>query len=138
MERRKMKMTKNSMIAVLAATLLTPAVASMAQYQATGQDGVTASPKVRARLNERAAQLRAASITVASVNLIHSADDGIAASPKLRAQLDERKAASTLAVDTSPSTTRKSNDGIAASPKVRQQLHDRSSEQNEIQIAPIK
>ena len=126
MERLKVKLMKNPMIAVLAATVLTPAVASMAQYQVTGGDGITASPKVRARLNEREACLRAAPATVVSVNLIHSGDDGVAASPKLRAQMNERRASALAVSDTSPSTTQPAGDGIAASPKVRQQIHSRA------------
>src|ERR1035438_6161188 len=67
-----------------------PWVAS-AGYQATGDDGVTASPKTRQMLAEqKAAATASSSAELASAGYRATGPDGIAASPKLRQQLDQR------------------------------------------------
>jgi hypothetical protein len=118
-----------------------------AQYQAVGDDGIAASPRVRQQLNERKAARPAtatiakpASPTVASVGYGASRDDGIAASPKVRQMLNERKAvvsASSAVSEVASAGYRATGaDGITASPKLRQQLNERTSPQ--IIIAPLK
>jgi hypothetical protein len=109
-----------------------------AQYKPTGDDGVTASPKVRQMLNERAAATRIAALTPAVVVSYRNPADGVTASPKLRQMLAERK----VVVSGTPSTEvaaavyrPTATDGITASPKLREQLNERS---NQIIIAPLK
>jgi hypothetical protein len=124
--------------AALAATVSLANNAS-AQYKPTGDDGITASPKVRQMLNERAAAAHPApSISVATVTTRTPGLDGVAASPKVRQMLAERK----VAVSGTPSAEVASAgyratgaDGIAASPKLRQQLNERGAT---YMIAPVK
>lgn len=64
-------------------------------YQATGSDGITASPKYRQVLNEQYAQVDAQlnnpQVTYTSVAYRATGDDGITTSPKNRQFLDEHK-----------------------------------------------
>lgn len=106
-------------------------------YQATGDDGITASPKVRQFLNGRKIVPSTHSAAVASVGHRATGDDGITASPKVRQMLNERRT-----VPSTPSTGVASvgyratgDDGITASPKVRQQLDERGSH---VMVAPLK
>jgi len=118
----------------LAAAVLTQATNASAQYRATGQDGITASPKVRQMLNERAAMARAATmVQYVDVDLAHPAKDYIAASPKLQAQMAERHASAFPSND--PDLVKAPNDGIAASPKVRQARKPISEQP--IEVAPV-
>jgi hypothetical protein len=109
-----------------------------AQFPLAANDGVAASPKVRAMLNERARTTSSAGVTENTASKAVRPTSDIAASPKVSQMLSETKARTTapaaaaLAV-TQPRTT---DDGIAASPKVRAQLNERSNP--EIQIAPLK
>jgi len=128
---------KNVMIAVLATVAVAPAMSSMAQYKPTGEDGITASPRVRQQLNERASAKSAPATYAVAATAVPLAADGIAASPKLRAQMDERKASTAAVADVAVTTTRNENDGIAASPKVRQQMRDRGTS-TQVEIAPVK
>ncbi len=58
----------NIMIAVLASVALSLiAGTAQAQYKPTGDDGITASPKVRAQLNERRAQTIPVSVAAPSM-----------------------------------------------------------------------
>ena len=108
-----------------------------AQYQPTGPDGITASPKVRQMLDERRASrptVFAPTVTVTSNN----ASDGITASPKVRQMMAGQK----VIVSNSPLTEVANvgyrptgSDGITASPKLRQQLGERAAE---FMIAPLK
>jgi len=125
----------------LAVAALIPAFQASAQYKPTGDDGVTASPRVRKALNERPMACSCVSASAEAVNLTHAAGDGIAASPRVRAHLEEAKRAA-LAAKASPSagievsTTRTPNDGIAASPKLRQLMREWPV-QPQVEIAPI-
>jgi hypothetical protein len=109
-----------------------------AGYRPTGDDGITASPKLRQFLNEHRTVSSTPSTTVASVGYRATGDDGITASPKLRQQLAERRT-----VASTPSTAVAAvgyrptgDDGITASPKLRQQLNERGG--NQFMIAPVK
>lgn len=63
-----MKTTNKTLTAALAAlTMFAFASPALAQYKPTGDDGITASPKVRAQLDERRARLNTAPATVASM-----------------------------------------------------------------------
>ncbi len=109
-----------------------------AQYRPVGDDGITASPKVRTMLNERVRSITSTPVIETTASYAPRVNVDVAASPKVRQMLSETKARTTaptvaaLAVN-QPGTAA---DGIAASPKVRAQLNERSS--REIQIAPLK
>jgi hypothetical protein len=123
---------------VIAAMFITPA---RAQYRTTGDDGISASPKLRAMLNERAMSTAispAAPTTLASAGYRGRVSDAVAASPKLREMLNEQEASWAVA---QPSTAFASvgyrgtgDDGITASPKLREELNG----QTPFMIAPIK
>lgn len=136
-----MKRTNKLLMTSLAVAALIPAFAASAQYKPTGDDGVTASPRVRKALNERPMACRSVSASSEGVNLTHAASDGIAASPRVRAQLEElnrialaAKASTSAGIEAS--TTRAPNDGIAASPKLRQLMREWPV-QPQVEIAPI-
>jgi hypothetical protein len=123
--------------AAIAATVGLANTAS-AQYKPTGDDGITASPKVRQMLNERAAATRVAPVTPSVTITYRNPAEGVTASPKVLQMLAERK----VVVSGSPSTDVAAAgyrptgaDGITASPKLRQQLDERSTQ---IMIAPLK
>ncbi|HLH52168.1 MAG TPA: hypothetical protein VKY92_00930 [Verrucomicrobiae bacterium] len=123
---------------LLAGTACLVSLGASAQYRPSGDDGITASPKVRQRLSERPVVYQTASHDPQLTTSF--ASDGIATSPKGRAKIEERKAM--LAVmnstaTTTASTTRASDDGIAASPKLREQMRDHAI-QRQIEIAPVK
>ncbi len=61
-----MKTTNKTLIAALAGIALFAAPVQ-AQYKAVGDDGIAASPKVRAQLNERKARLNTATPALASM-----------------------------------------------------------------------
>jgi hypothetical protein len=109
-----------------------------AQYQAVGDDGIAAAPKLRQQLNERKKVTGEPSMTVASVSYQATRADGIAASPKLRRQLEERKTVgiAPAAVVASAGYEPTGADGITASPKLRERLNERASES--IMMAPLK
>jgi hypothetical protein len=127
-----MKTTKKLLMIAILTVAFTPAIQSRAQFK-TADDGIAASPKLRAQLDERKTVSPAESAPVVAAK---PSDDGVAASPKLRAQLGERKAAGTAASSANvASTTRVEDDGIAASPKLREQLREQKAR---FEIAPIK
>ena len=73
-----------------------------AGYQATGDDGITASPKYRQVLTEEYAQVGAQLnnpqvASTKSVGYQATGDDGITASPKYRQFLDEHKSVTQMA-----------------------------------------
>lgn len=131
--------------ATLAAAIGLASTAS-AQFKPTGDDGITASPKVRQQLNERKAAgtvitrvAQPAPATVASFGYRAVGDDGIAASPKVRQMLNERKAAAGATTGSELASVgyrATGADGITASPKLRQQLDERSNSQ--VIVAPLK
>src|ERR1700716_1581335 len=80
------------------ALLIGAANPSNAQYQAVGDDGIAASPRLRQILNERQAA-DSAFCNCSDVAFFNDAgykvtgEDGIAASPKMRQILNERRVA---------------------------------------------
>ena len=107
-------------------------------YRPTGDDGITASPKVRELLNQRKPVASTPSAAVTNPGFRATGDDGITASPKLRQTLNERRT-----VPSTPSTGVASagyrptgDDGITASPKVRQQIEERKP--HATMVAPLK
>jgi hypothetical protein len=136
-----MKTTNKMLITGLAVAGLIPVCQANAQYKPTGDDGITASPRMRKTLNERPMVWPSRSASADSVNLNNVASDGIAASPKVRAQLEERKrialaAAASPSAGIAASTTRAPNDGIAASPKLRELMRGWPAPP-QVEIAPI-
>lgn len=134
-----MKMTHKSAMTSIAMAALLPLLHANAQYKATGEDGVTASPRVRQKLNDQAMTCPCASTTTDSVAYVHASSGRIAASPRLRAQLAER---SLVAVPVSPPAvvaarrTHTPIDSIAASPKLMEQMRERVA-LPQVEIAPI-
>lgn len=124
--------------AAIAATLSLASNAS-AQYRPTGDDGITASPKVRQMLNERAAATRVAPATPSVTINYRNPANGVTASPKVLQMLAERKVvvsgAPEAEVAASAGYRPTGADGVTASPKLRQQLDERSTQ---IIIAPLK
>ena len=126
-------------VAAVAALFVTQA---RAQYQAVGNDGIAASPKMREMLNDRACSTAnpQAAPSVTAVTYLGVSGDGIAASPKVRQMLDEQDRNAVVippsAAVASAGYRATADDGIAASPKLRQQLNERSSP--EFQVAPVK
>jgi hypothetical protein len=68
-------------------------------YRPTGDDGITASPKLRQFLNESGKRMVRGTPTTAVANVGYRAtgDDGITASPKFRQFLNERNGAYQIA-----------------------------------------
>jgi hypothetical protein len=131
-----MKTMEIKILAALAAAVLIPALDTRAQYKPTGDDGVTASPKVRKTLDERRLMAQAASMPVVTVDLAHPQGDGIAASPKARAQMAAHAVWAGVAPGNEPSTTRAPNDGLVASPKAREILRGGPARPT-VELAPI-
>ena len=115
-------------------------------YQPTGEDGITASPKMRQLLDERAAMNQTNS-NVTPVNgpaagSLPFGDEGIAASPKIRQMLNEEDASVYAQIKydqvafKSAGYRATGDDGVTASPKMRQMLNERG--QGETQVAPLK
>lgn len=126
------------------AIVTTTAIAAMfitqanAQYRPVGEDGITASPKVRTMLTERIRSTTSTPTMANATSFQASAVEGIAASPKVRQMLAERKGSPVVASQPTAVVSAQSGttDGIAASPKLRQQLNERSARQ--LEIAPLK
>ena len=138
-ESNTMKNTKLILIAAATVALLASTSQSKAQYNAVGDDGIAASPKLRQFMNERGKPRvkGVRSTQVVSVGYRATGVDGITASPKLRQQIDASRG-----VWSTPGTVLANvgyratgDDGITASPKLRQQLDERK---NAYQIAPLK
>ncbi|MBI3875556.1 MAG: hypothetical protein HY300_06270 [Verrucomicrobia bacterium] len=129
-----MKTNTKFLTVVATGLFLATAVSSNAQYSAVGADGITASPKLRAQLNEQGASSIAASDTFRPASYWAMGDDGIAASPKLRGMLSAGAVGgTTVARDVTYKTV--GDDGVAASPKLRSFLNDNGKT---FEIAPVK
>ena len=134
-----MKTLNKILFAAAFATAFSLANQASAQYKPTGDDGVTASPRVRQMLNERAAAARVApSIPGGTITYQAPRQEGVAASPKVHQLLAAQK----VIVSATPSSEVASagyratgSDGIAASPRVRQLLNERNTT---FMIAPVK
>ncbi|MGH7971050.1 MAG: hypothetical protein ACREIC_20200 [Limisphaerales bacterium] len=108
-----------------------------AQFKPTTDDGITASPKVRQMLNERAASRQIVSVPAVTVTYRNPAD-GVTGSPKVLQMLAERKVvvSGSPAAEVASAAYRPTGaDGVTASPKLRAQLGERSTP---IIIAPLK
>jgi hypothetical protein len=133
-----MKNTNHLVILAAVTLLLASTTPSKAQYQAVGDDGIAASPKVRQMLNERKAAPITPGDAAQVVNSKPASEYKIVASPKVRQMLNEQaafKAASTVTSTPVVGYQAVGDDGIAASPKLREMLKERSPA---IQIAPLK
>ena len=137
-----MKATNRLLMAglVVGATLVAVFQAN-AQYKPTGEDGITASPRVRKTLSERPSVSACGLACSERVNPANAGSDGIAASPKVREHLGELKrnavAATASASGGVEATTRRGpNDGIVASPKLRELMREWPA-QPQVEIAPI-
>ena len=126
----------------LAAATLIGASAHPNKAQALCDDGIAASPRLRAILEERRS---ADGCTCSDVVYFRDAgykaagDDGITASPKLRAMLDERRMAvggvgSALESSSGVEYNAAGHDVIAPPPKVRQMLKD--EDQRSFELVP--
>ena len=137
-ERTNMKIQNK--LAILTVTAITSLFVSQAsaQYRPVGDDGVTASPKVRAMLNERVRSTASALVIETTASHPAHLNMNVAASPKVLQMLNETKARTTAPTVPAMAVNqpRTADDGIAASPKVRAQLNERNS--REIQVAPLK
>src|SRR5438132_13173002 len=132
--------TITTLLSVAFATVIR-GTASPSNAQAVGDDGIAASPRLRAILNERA---DAAACRCAEATSFRDAgykaigDDGIAEWPKMRAMLNERQAAVGgvgSGVETSTGTGYKGDDGVAASPKMRAILNE---QKRRFEVAAVK
>jgi hypothetical protein len=138
-ESNTMKNTNLILILTAAVALLASTSQGKAQYRATGDDGITASPKLRQFINERSKPMvkGTTSTAVASVGYRATGVDGITASPKLRQFInDSRGVESTSGTVVAKAGYRATgDDGITASPKLRQFLDEHKGA---YQIAPLK
>src|SRR5882762_2308486 len=130
-----MKNTHRFLIAAAAVALFASAGQARAGSSLCCDDGIAASPKVRAMLDERKARCCMVSQQVT----IHQTAprNYVAASPKVQQMKDGQK---TLAVAprVAPETAgyrTTGDDGITASPKVRAMLDERKQT---VEIAPLK
>lgn len=130
-----MKTTKNLLIALSAATLIS--MTGYANAQATGAAGITASPKLRQLLNEGGNRMAKVtpSTAVAPVGYRATGRDGITASPKLRYLIDDSRgvasAGATVDYAHAPRPT--------LSPKdPRFEAAWRANAEREFQVAPVK
>jgi len=130
-----MKNTHRFLIAAAALALF----ASAGQVRAGGtdsccDDGITASPKVRAMLDERNARCCPAQTQVTTYQTTRQTD--VAASPRVQQMRSERTAASLAQENTETAGYRPTGaDGITASPRTRAMLDER---RQTVEIAPLK
>jgi hypothetical protein len=135
-ERKVMK--RNLMVLSFAGLICATAAQTWAQSQVSGDDGITASPKVRQMLNERKAQIAASTAAPAApaVSTTIPRNTEMAASPKVRQQMLERARVPVVTAESEVAGYRPTGaDGITASPKLRQMLNER---EQTVQIAPLK
>jgi len=122
-----MKKVNRVLAAAAVAAVLGISSSVRAQNQLVGDDGIAASPRLRAQMNERA---KATGVVDKDFRVAPLATG---ASPRVVAQREAlTKAAGTAAVAT---TKANATDGIAASPRVRLQMNDRPTA---VEIAPVK
>jgi hypothetical protein len=112
---------KNLALAAVAAVALLLPGRARAQYSATGPDGITASPKLRAALDARASGGGNPDSAGKSASYSAVGTDGIAASPKLRQQKESARVETGVAATSAPAGFAP-GDGIAASPKLRSMM----------------
>jgi hypothetical protein len=131
-----MKNTQRFLIAAAALALF----ASAGQARAGGtdsccDDGIAASPKVRAMLDERNARCCPAQTQVTAYQATTRQTD-VAASPKVQQMRSERTSAPVVQVTTEIAGYRPTGaDGITASPRTRAMLDEH---RQAVEIAPLK
>ncbi len=133
---KNLKTTLSAVILTAAFSLINNAGA---HYKPTGEDGITASPKVRLMLDQRAATARKLESRPGSMVTQVPGSSDIAASPRVRQMLAEHGAPTSVVATpelASAGYQPTGADGVTASPKLREQLNQRSSEP--IMIAPVK
>ena len=114
-------------------------IASATQAKAGGTDsccneGIAASPKVRAMLDERCKSLCTAPAQVTTTQTFIRQTD-VAASPKVQQMRAERVVGPVVHTTETAGYHATGADGITASPKVRAQLDER---RQAVEIAPLK
>ena|SRR5260221_10411110 len=131
-----MKNTSRFLVAAAALALF----ASAGQAKAGGtdsccDDGIAASPKVRAMLDERKARCCAAQTQVTTYQTTIRQTD-VAASPRVQQMRNDRTPAPVVQVAPETAGYRPTgSDGITASPKVRAMLDEH---RQTVEIAPLK
>jgi len=131
-----MKNTHRFLVAVAALALF----ASAGQAKAGGtdsccDDGIAASPKVRAMLDERKARCCAAPAQTTTYRTTTRQTD-IAASPRVQQMRNDRMTATAVQVGPETGSYRATGaDGITASPRTRAMLDER---RQTVEIAPLK
>ena len=128
-------MKKNLLFAIAAAGLFT--FTASAQYRATGEDGIVASPKFRQFLNESGKRMvkGTPATAVASVGYRATGRDGLTASPKLRQLIDDSRGMAS----TGPTVDYAHAPRPTMSPKdPRFETAWRANAEREFQIAPVK
>ena len=133
-----MKNTNRFLIAAAALALLASAGQATAGGSdccsaSCGHDGIAASPKVRAMLDDRCKSRCATQSHVTVTTTTRQTD--IAASPRVQQMRAERAASSTMQSTETAGYRPTGSDGITASPKVRAQLDER---RQTVEIAPLK
>jgi len=131
----KQAMNKNAWMTAVAMAVLLPAVSACAQYKPTGEDRVTASPKARKMLSDRAAQVQAPTDVVVVMEPTHAKGEMLVAAPKLQASLTESKSAVPVTVPASTATLAPA-DGLVTSPKTRELLRGHTG-RPVVEVAPI-
>jgi hypothetical protein len=129
-----MKNTHRFLIVGAAVALIASASQAKAGTGPCCDDGIAASPKVRAVLDERCKSNCAvpAQLTVTTI----TPQAQIAASPKVQQMRNERATVAVVGVAAETASYSPTGaDGIAASPKVRAMLNERAPA---TQIAPLK
>jgi hypothetical protein len=122
-----MKTLNRVLIAAAVAAVLGVSSSVRAQSQMVGNDGIAASPKLRAQMNERA---RVSGVVDKDLRVVPLST---AASPKVVVEREAlTKAAGAAGVASKKATA---SDGIAASPRLRQQMNERPQA---VEIAPVK
>jgi hypothetical protein len=119
-----MKTLNRVLIAAAVAAVLGVSSSVRAQSQMVGNDGIAASPKLRAQMNERA---RVSAVVDKDLRV---APLSTAASPKVVAEREALTKAAGAGV-----ASKKASDGIAASPRLRLQMNERPQA---VEIAPVK
>src|SRR5438093_2607689 len=87
-----MKNTHRFLIAAAAFALFASAGQASAQYQAVGDDGIAASPKLRQILNERKARTAVPAVEAQVTTYQGGTSDNVAASPKVQEMRKQQKA----------------------------------------------
>jgi hypothetical protein len=130
-----MKNTRHFLIAAAALALFASAGQVKAGDTASCcDDGIAASPKVRAMLDERCKSKCAAPAQVTMTTTKQHTT--VAASPKVQQMRSERPRATVIQVSPETAGYRPTGaDGITASPKVRAMLDER---RQTVEIAPLK